>query len=51
MERIKKPVAHFKRNDFLKLSIKYECPNCGYVSFRIVKCPICGEMLEQKISI
>ena len=27
---------------------KYECPDCGYISFRIIECPICGKMLIQK---
>jgi rubrerythrin len=28
---------------------KYECPNCGYIAFGIIKCPICGDALIKKM--
>ncbi len=31
-----------------KQNTKYECPDCGYISFRIIKCPICEKMLKKK---
>ncbi len=32
-----------------KHNIKYVCPDCGYVSFLIIKCPICGDSLIKKM--
>ena len=31
-----------------KPSSKYVCPNCGYISFRVIQCPVCGKMLKKK---
>jgi rubrerythrin len=35
-------------NISIKPHAEYVCPNCGYVSFRVIECPICGKMLIKK---
>ncbi len=48
MEKVTKYNLRFNRNGLPKSEITYECPNCGYVSFRVIKCPVCGEMLVER---
>jgi len=47
-EKVSKSRVSYRAKVFPKSTLTYECPNCGYVSFRIIKCPVCGEMLVEK---